>query len=326
MPPKIFISYSHDDEVWKDLVARQLRVLQQEDKLDVWDDRQIPVGAEWGSEIETALDEVDAAVLLISSSFLGSDFIRNVEVPRLLARRDVQGILILPLIVESCPWDEVGWLKRLQCRPTDGRELASMTMAEANRAITALVKEIVGLLESMHRESADPLADWLGAVESANAELTAAFEHRGAPELLDHVYVELALADRELVHGLADPERLAKEGRPDPHWTLDALLRLEPSKFSAGLITRRWLLFGDPGSGKTTLLRHLAWKLARAQDRPWVPVFASLPLLLSEVEQGRARPLNRSNGANAGRPSCASRRPCGRSPAAARWRSGRRRA
>jgi hypothetical protein len=38
---KVFLSYSHQDEIWKDRVSKHLRVL---GELEVWDDRQIAVG------------------------------------------------------------------------------------------------------------------------------------------------------------------------------------------------------------------------------------------------------------------------------------------
>ena len=52
--PRIFISYSHDDEKWKDLLVKQLGVLEAEDQLEVWDDRRIETGADWLPEIERA--------------------------------------------------------------------------------------------------------------------------------------------------------------------------------------------------------------------------------------------------------------------------------
>ena len=42
--PKVFISYSHKDEVWKDRLQSQLAVLERQDLLSVWDDRQIAAG------------------------------------------------------------------------------------------------------------------------------------------------------------------------------------------------------------------------------------------------------------------------------------------
>ena len=41
---KVFISYSHNDEKWKDRVLKHLGVLVKENRLTVWDDRQIAAG------------------------------------------------------------------------------------------------------------------------------------------------------------------------------------------------------------------------------------------------------------------------------------------
>lgn len=44
----IFISYSHQDEKWKDALQKQLRVLQLHADFTVWDDRQIDQQARYG--------------------------------------------------------------------------------------------------------------------------------------------------------------------------------------------------------------------------------------------------------------------------------------
>lgn len=63
--PTVFISYSHQDEAWKDQLVRQLRVLELEDAYVVWDDRKIVAGEGWSAEIETAMASARAAVLLV---------------------------------------------------------------------------------------------------------------------------------------------------------------------------------------------------------------------------------------------------------------------
>jgi hypothetical protein len=81
---KIFISYSHKDEKWKDKLVEQLRVLELEGYCSLWDDRKIEMGVDWFPEIEKALQDADIAVMLISAHFLTSKFIRDQEVPRIL--------------------------------------------------------------------------------------------------------------------------------------------------------------------------------------------------------------------------------------------------
>ncbi|MEE8526552.1 MAG: NACHT domain-containing protein, partial [Thermoanaerobaculia bacterium] len=121
---------------------------------------------------------------------------------------------------------------------------------------------------------------WLDRVARAHRELMPYFQERSAP-LLEHVYVELQL----------DPERMREAAGSDLEVHREAqllsrrmsirdVLDLDPIRNR--WITRRWLLRGDPGSGKTTLLRYLAWTLADAGGKPWVPVFESLPRLMAD--------------------------------------------
>lgn len=43
--PTIFISYSHDDEDWKEKFVTQLAVLERQGHLDIWNDDRIEAGA-----------------------------------------------------------------------------------------------------------------------------------------------------------------------------------------------------------------------------------------------------------------------------------------
>jgi len=101
--PSVFISYSHKDEAWKDRLVPHLRVLQPEELLDTWDDRRIGAGANWYEAIQQAIERASVAILLISADFLTSKFILEQEVPRLLERRQTEGLHIVPVIVRPCP-------------------------------------------------------------------------------------------------------------------------------------------------------------------------------------------------------------------------------
>jgi len=47
---KVFISYSHKDEIWKDRLLTHLSVLDYEGLLHVWTDRRIEVGAAYSKD------------------------------------------------------------------------------------------------------------------------------------------------------------------------------------------------------------------------------------------------------------------------------------
>ncbi len=144
--PRIFISYSHADEAWKDRVVNQLGVLEHEGLLSVWEDRQITGGDDWLPAIETAIQSCGVAVLLISAKFLTSKFILGAEVPALLQRREKEGVRVIPVILKPCAWTRVGWLKSIQARPKDGKPLSGMTKHNAEAALSALAEEVADLL------------------------------------------------------------------------------------------------------------------------------------------------------------------------------------
>jgi hypothetical protein len=139
--PAVFVSYSHKDEAWKDLVVGHLQVLK--GMFDLWDDRRIAVGDAWRAEIEAALDRAAVAVLLISKDFLLSRFIRDTEVPRLLARF---GVRVIPVFVRLCAWKAVEWLSAIEGRPRDGRALSRLGKASKEQHLTDLALELRELL------------------------------------------------------------------------------------------------------------------------------------------------------------------------------------
>jgi tetratricopeptide (TPR) repeat protein len=146
--PTVFISYSHQDEVWKDRLVRHLGALEREDAYTVWSDRKIAAGDGWRAEIERAMERARAAVLLISADFLISGFVRDEEIPRLLQRREKDGLRIIPLIVHPCTWKEVPWLAEIQCRPKNGRALSKRRAPGIEEALALLAVELRDLLRT----------------------------------------------------------------------------------------------------------------------------------------------------------------------------------
>ncbi|TAN46721.1 MAG: toll/interleukin-1 receptor domain-containing protein [Methylococcaceae bacterium] len=145
---RIFISYSHQDEAWKNRVAAQLGVLAQQGMLEVWDDQRIAAGDDWLPAIETALGQCDVALLLVSAAFLNSNFILRQEIPPLLQRRAAEGVRVIPVIIRPCAWRKIPWLAAIQGRPKDGTPLSSMSENGAEQALADLAEEVWGLCSS----------------------------------------------------------------------------------------------------------------------------------------------------------------------------------
>lgn len=144
--PKVFISYSHKDEDWKDRLCLQLDVLGMEGLLSIWDDRQIIEGDDWYPEIEAALNSCDIAVMLISAHFLTSGFIRGKEVPALLQRREQEGIRVIPVIIKPCPWQKVSWLSAIQGGVKDNVVLSGLSEHEQEDKLSHLASRVDDLV------------------------------------------------------------------------------------------------------------------------------------------------------------------------------------
>jgi TIR domain-containing protein len=146
--PTVFISYSHQDEVWKDRLLDHLGGLEEEGLLKVWSDRNIGAGDEWLEEIRTAMSSARVAVFLVSAHSLKSKFIRHQEIPPLLDRREKEGMTFFPVIVRSCAWDVLPWLSRFQARPLDGRPLAGFQGNRRDAELTKIAKEILSIVRN----------------------------------------------------------------------------------------------------------------------------------------------------------------------------------
>ena len=141
--PLIFISYSkHDDEA-KAFVARQLGVLKHVGNIELWDDSRIGVGDDWFDEIDTNLKLCAVAILLISADFLGSEFCMKDEVPVLLERRQNEGMMIAPILLQHCAWEIVPWLESIQMQPR--RDIPLLTLDAAGQA-----KEMKAVVLAIH--------------------------------------------------------------------------------------------------------------------------------------------------------------------------------
>ncbi|MEP7008857.1 MAG: toll/interleukin-1 receptor domain-containing protein [Acidobacteriota bacterium] len=166
----VFISYSHLDEAWKDLLDRHFRVFKQQGlAVEAWHDRRIPGGGDWEAEIQKAMAEADAAILLISADSLGSKFINEREVPFLLGRSKADLLPVVPVVVRPCTWKLVPWLTKLNLRPRDGHPLSAGTEHEIEAQLVAIAEEVFHLAkrraapepeDDLKRSSASR-AEWL---------------------------------------------------------------------------------------------------------------------------------------------------------------------
>ena len=146
MRTSAFISYSHVDSKWLERLQIMLAPLSHHG-LDLWSDEKIKPGELWKDKIETALSEAKVAILLVSPSFLQSDFIAKHELPSLLHSAEKQGLKILWIPIEESMVHitPVGKYQAL-CRAD--QPLSSLPKAKANKTLREIGDTIAKLIES----------------------------------------------------------------------------------------------------------------------------------------------------------------------------------
>ena len=138
MPSKsVFISYCHLEKHWLKRLGPYLGQLGRDGLVDFWDDTRIKAGANWRSEIRSALNQARAAILLIGPGFLASEFITKHELPTLLDGVASRGITIYPLVVGYCGY-ESSPLKAFQAFNEPKKPLEALTKPKQNKILNDL--------------------------------------------------------------------------------------------------------------------------------------------------------------------------------------------
>jgi hypothetical protein len=157
-PPLVFISYCHEDEPYKTEVCTYLKRLEIEKHLQVWTDAHIATGHGWEKDIQGAIERADIAVLLVSTNFLNSDFINDVEMPLMRQRNEQEGLEIFPILAEDCLWDEVEWLRGLKLwsekdAPTP---VWSLEIDSRRRVLLKIARELSSLARKVRQQEPAP--------------------------------------------------------------------------------------------------------------------------------------------------------------------------
>lgn len=152
MSNKLFLSYSRKDAKWLERLQIQLSPLVREGLIDRWDDTRLAPGEEQLKEIDRALNEATAAVIFISSDYLATDFLQDVELPTLLRRAKEGGVRILPVIVRPCLFERSP-LADFQPVNSLDKPLSALSEVEQEEVLLRVVHLLVPAMRSS--ETAD---------------------------------------------------------------------------------------------------------------------------------------------------------------------------
>ena len=136
---KVFISYSHKDKPFADMLVEDLR----EANIDVWFDQDaIEPGQSIAQRINQGLASTDYVLILISRAFLNSNWTTSESSAAIVAATDSQRDNLIPLLLEDV-WADVPPLIR-QKLFVDFRKYANLL--EYRSSLKTLVKKLTGVV------------------------------------------------------------------------------------------------------------------------------------------------------------------------------------
>src|SRR6266571_8771379 len=100
----IFYSYSHKDEDLRNKLVEHLSTLRRQGYINEWYDRQILAGTDWAQEIDAHLNSASLVLLLISPSFIASDYCYSIEMQRALERHEAGESCVIPILLKPVDW------------------------------------------------------------------------------------------------------------------------------------------------------------------------------------------------------------------------------
>jgi serine/threonine protein kinase len=130
-PLDVFISFAPADEALMHEVEEHLALLKRDGLVRSWHPQMIGPGEEWARTVDEHLSRARLILLLVSSSFLASDYCFGVEMQRALERDKAGKAVVLPILLRACDWGStpIGGLDLLL--PQNGRPVTSWPSRDA---------------------------------------------------------------------------------------------------------------------------------------------------------------------------------------------------
>lgn len=169
-PLSVFISYASADELVEREIEAHLQMLQRQASITIWHPGMISAGREWQYEIDEHLSSAHIILLLVSQSYLNSEFLFQVELARAMQRYEAREARVIPIILSPCDWQQAP-IGKLLALPKNGKPVAEWTNRDA--AFANIVENIYVVAEELrtqHLLTAKALLTFDSASQMSQAE------------------------------------------------------------------------------------------------------------------------------------------------------------
>jgi serine/threonine protein kinase len=157
MREKLFISYSHRDVAWLDMLHDKLGTGIYADAFEMWSDKDIESGKNWHETIEAAIASSRIALLLVSRHFLRSDFAIREELDAILrlseAAQSGEGLSVWWIPLEKISEEELecARLDRIQAAvASPSKPMCMLSEKELADAIGELSSKLMKQFKSLN--------------------------------------------------------------------------------------------------------------------------------------------------------------------------------
>ncbi len=154
-PVRLFCGYAHEDKPLFNHLNKHLAVLRSQEYITLWHDGEIPPGAEWESAIAHHLDQADIILLLISPSFMHSEYCRGKEMRRAIERHKTGEVHVIPILLRPTPAWEATALGSVQALPTHAKPVTTWRMRD--EAFANIAEGITHVIQQVQREEKYPV-------------------------------------------------------------------------------------------------------------------------------------------------------------------------
>lgn len=246
-PARVFISYSHEDECFRQALEAHLSVLVRLNFLDIWHDRKISPGDVWAGAVDENLKRADIILLLISPDFVASDYCWDVELKEAIQRHTLGEATVVPVFVRpTVGWEETA-IGKLQGLPIDAKPISAFT--NRDEAYAQVAEGLRTILRERESQPPQPLEliEWEMTLPGMIGDYSAVRMRR--------LQWDLARAAQDIMLSLGEPgegsvpvtARGSREG-------YDRLRRLFENGQLASRIGLRLEAFGNPNLGAAVRL------------------------------------------------------------------------
>ena len=149
-PVRLFYSYSHKDESFREELEAHLNNLKRNGFLEPWHDRKIGASDDWKNSIDDNLKGADIILLLVSADFIASDYCYEKEMKTALELNNNGEARVVPVIVRDVNWKNTPFA-RLQALPKDAMPVSLWSNRDS--AWKNVAEEIEKLVEEIQKKS-----------------------------------------------------------------------------------------------------------------------------------------------------------------------------